>query len=603
MTHEDKLPVLTFPKRPKDTVKSADPDQLDRAIAALRTALVVEAEKDAPKPAPEAPTDSYTMVGEPKDPPYQKVGRVGVVAGAVTLPERHHKPHTARRICAIHLPDFAMERWLRWAAQHSLAPPQDQPVVLAQDAAHGPTVYATNKAARDAGIVQGTRIADARALCPTLRVEFADSGGDHAALGKLMLWARRWCPWTAIDGTAGLVLDTTGSDHLWGGEAAMLRDMETRLSRLGLSANLACAPTHGAAWALSRLGGVREVIAGADLATRISPMPVRALRIDAATVQLLQRLGLKTIGDLIAVPRVSLARRFSKAALPQNPLLRLDQMTGQLAEPISAAADPPQFQAQSTLGEPVQDPSPHLPALCRTLCADLEAAGMGTRQITIAIYRTDGELHHVSVKTAAASYDAHHIERLFDDKLDRIDPGFGFDLITLSADVVEPITKQQIRLDGSGDGTAVLAQLIDQLSARLGPKMVLRPRPLSSHTPERSETWPPALRSDMSPTNTPRPPRRPLKLFDHPEEIRVLYAVPEGPPAQFIWRKTTHRVVRYAGPERIAPEWWCDMPGTRLRDYYDVENQIARRIWLYREGVWGDARGNDPRWFVHGVFA
>jgi protein ImuB len=99
------------------------------------------------------------------------------------------------------------------------------------------------------------------------------------------------------------------------------------------------------------------------------------------------------------------------------------------------------------------------------------------------------------------------------------------------------------------------------------------------------------------------PTRRPLKIFDHPEEIKVLYAVPEGPPAQFVWRKVTHRVVRYAGPERIAPEWWKDMPGTRLRDYYDIEDQKAHRLWLYREGVWGDMRGNDPRWFVHGVFA
>ena len=65
----------------------------------------------------------------------------------------------------------------------------------------------------------------------------------RAALDRLVLWARRWCPWTARDGTDGLVLDTTGSDHLWGGEAAMLVEIETRLSLLGLSAGLAIAPT------------------------------------------------------------------------------------------------------------------------------------------------------------------------------------------------------------------------------------------------------------------------------------------------------------------------------------------------------------------------
>ncbi|MFT5065566.1 MAG: protein ImuB [Yoonia sp.] len=587
MTTKDKLPVLARHTPPKDTPKPIAPDQLEQAVAALRDALEAEVRSPAPKP--------------PVPPPVsKKVGRVGAAAGAVTLPTQTKT--STRRIIAIHLPDFAMERWERWATAHSMRPPEDLPVVLALDGAHGPTVYAANRAARSEGITQSTRIVDARALCPTLRVEFADIGGDQAALGKLMLWARRWCPWTAIDGPAGLVLDTTGSDHLWGGEAVMLRDIEERLARLGLSANLSCAPTHGTAWALSRLGGVREICTTAQLDMRLSPMPVRALRIDGGTVQLLQRLGLKTVGDLMAVPRISLARRFSKAALAQNPLLRLDQMTGQLAEPISAAADPPRFTVQANLAEPVQDPTPHLPGLCSALCVNLEAAGVGARRITVTVYRTDGEVRHITVKTAVASRDANHIRRLFDNKLDRIDPGFGFDLITLSAHGVEPVRTGQIHLDGTQPDNAALAQLIDRLSARLGAKLISQPVPAPSHLPERAEVWNAALAAPTVQRQQP-PTRRPLKIFDHPEEIKVLYAVPEGPPAQFVWRKVTHRVVRYAGPERIAPEWWKDMPGTRLRDYYDIEDQKAHRLWLYREGVWGDMRGNDPRWFVHGVFA
>jgi protein ImuB len=83
----------------------------------------------------------------------------------------------------------------------------------------------------------------------------------------------------------------------------------------------------------------------------------------------------------------------------------------------------------------------------------------------------------------------------------------------------------------------------------------------------------------------------------------VLYAVPEGPPAQFVWRRQTHRVARYGGPERIAPEWWRDRPSARLRDYFRIEDQNGRRFWMYREGLHDDGRGGDPRWFVHGLFA
>jgi protein ImuB len=94
-----------------------------------------------------------------------------------------------------------------------------------------------------------------------------------------------------------------------------------------------------------------------------------------------------------------------------------------------------------------------------------------------------------------------------------------------------------------------------------------------------------------------------LRLLTPAEEVQVIYAVPEGPPSQFRWRRVLYKTARHEGPERIAPEWWRDRPGTRLRDYYKVEVQDGRRFWLYREGVVHDGRGDTPRWFLHGLFA
>ncbi len=611
MKARDNLHVLMPPIAPaaRDTHHTALPADLARAIAALRAAETAYANRRPPVtdlPADVPAADPFTPVGAPRwragPAPHDRPGRVGAAAGAVTRsgPDMD-RDSLARRITAIHLPDFAMERWLRWSAAQGDAPPDDLPVVLACEGPHGPVVHACTRAARTAGIHTGARVVDMRALCPQMRVEYADTGGDRAALQKLALWARRFCPWTAVDGTAGLMLDTTGSDHLWGGEAQMLREIEGALATLGFSANLACAPTQGAAWALARFGAVRAICPAGELATQTAPLPARALRLDADTLLLLKRLGLKTVGDLAAVPRVSLARRFSRAPLPQNPLMRLDQMMGRLAEPVAAPDEPPRFAVQSRLAEPVQDPTPHIPALCAELCAGLAAAGFGARRITLTVYRTDGEVRDVTTATAHASRDPDHLHRLFDGKLERIDPGFGFDLITLAATQAEALAEAQTRLDGQTDTGAELARLVDRLSARLGPRAVRCPAPQESHVPERAEDWPPAL------TTAPRPASpqtaRPLRLFDTPEEVRVLYAVPEGPPAQFVWRRQTLRVTRFAGPERIAPEWWQDKPGTRLRDYYRVEDDQGRRIWLYRDGILGDGRGEVPRWFVHGAFA
>ena len=480
------------------------------------------------------------------------------------------------------------------------APPDDLATVLATEGQHGPVIHAANRAARLVGIGTGARVVDVRAICPDLRVEYADIAGDQRALERLMLWARRWCPWTVVDGPDGLILDTTGSDHLMGGEARMLEEMEARLSLLGVSARLAVAPTWGAAWALARHGAVRTICPEGGIAAALEQLPVAGLRLDGETLLLLKRLGLKTIGALAAVPRLSLARRFVRAALPANPLLRLDQAMGVLAEPVASVVEQPRIRAEARLAEPIQDPTHFLPLLCADLCAQLEKRGLGCRALNLTVYRSDGEVSTVDLVIAAPSRDANHLHGLFKGRLDRINPGFGFDLITLDAGMVEPVGALQTRLDGAAKHDLHLPQLIDRLAARFGAKAIRQPALQASHVPERAESWGSVGGGTDTGVLTKE---RPIRLLTKPEEIRVLYAVPEGPPAQFIWRRQTYRVARYEGPERIAPEWWKDRPGTRLRDYFKIEDQSGRRFWLFREGLYEDGRGGDPRWFLHGMFA
>ncbi|WP_334061325.1 Y-family DNA polymerase [Limimaricola cinnabarinus] len=604
MSGGDKLPVLAFPAPSTSRPRAADPRQLARAAEALRRATEGKAtlgrpDEGPPAPGAPMPEDSFTPVGIPR-------GRAGPrESGREGLPGISRiaapKDAAARRILSLHLPHFAIERWQRQAARGGEAPPEGTPLALALEGPHGPVIHAVNGAARAMGLGPGARVVDMRAICPELRTAFADPRADAAALQRLMLWARRWCPWTAVDGADALVMDITGADHLWGGEAMMLEEIGTRLAGLGLTARAAIAPTRGAAWALARFGAACAICGVEDLAMRTDPLPATALRLDAATVQLLDRLGLSTIGALRAVPRPSLARRFRAGPPEADPLLRLDQLSGRTPEPVDSPDDPPRFVVQARLPEPVIDPVPHLPALADELCAALVAAGFGARRLALALYRTDGEVAQAQAATSRPSHDAAHMVRLFEGRLDGLDPGFGFDLITLAALVAEALPPRQRRLDGEAEGAEDLARLIDRLSARFGARALTRPRPAPSHIPERQTLWLPALH--LPPQRFAPRADRPLRLFEPPEELRVLYAVPEGPPAQFVWRRQRLRVARFAGPERIAPEWWRDRPGTRLRDYFRIEDHTGRRFWLYREGLLGDGRGAEPRWFLHGAFA
>lgn len=539
----------------------------------------------------------------PSGAPSTAAGRVGSVRGALEGASRSSRTAQGRRILSVHLPRCAIERWLRHTrmAEEAL-------VVLATPGRHGPVIHAATRAADEAGARPGLRVADARSACPGLEVREADLRGDAAALDRLALWSRRWCPWTAVEplvaaGAGGLVMDITGAAHLWGGEAALLADIEARLAGLGLSARLAVAPTWGAAWALARFGGPRTICGPQDLAAMLGPLPIQALRLSGEASLLLRRMGLGTVGALAQVPRLPLARRFVRATPGDNPLLRLDQAMGRLAEPLDCPGEPPRFLARAVLSEPIQHPAPLLPALTAQLCAMLDAKGMGARHLLLALYRTDGEVGVVEAATARATRDPIHLVRLFEGRVEGIDPGFGFDFVTLGATVAERLPDRQDRLDGKRDEGESLARLLDRLAARFGPRAARRPTFHASHVPERAAAFVPALGTAPLSSTAQADGLRPLRLFDPPEEVRVIYAVPEGPPAQFVWRRITHRVVRFAGPERIAPEWWRDRPGTRARDYYRIEDQAGQRFWLYREGLPTDGRGGEPRWFMHGLFA
>ena len=494
-----------------------------------------------------------------------------------------------------------MDRWRRIVSQQRTLPGDDVPVVLSVQGTHGPVIHALSAEAARRGVLPGARVVDVQAIHPDLHVERADVEGDRKLLDRVALWARRWCPWTVRDGMDGITLDITGAAHLFGGEAAMLRDMATRFRMQGLGARLAIAPTRGAAQMLARFGGGGVICGPEDVAVALAPLPVAALRIDADTDRLLHRLGLKTIGKLMEVPRVALMRRFDRMAAEVNPLVLLDRALGRLGDPLNAPEEVPRWLSRVRLAEPVIDPVPHLDALAEGLCRQMAKAEQGARRLRLTIYRVDGEWRSREVALASPSREPAHLVRLMGGKLEGIDPGFGFDLLTLEALRVEPLALHQDSLDGRREAGADVAALLDRLVAKLGPQKVTWSAWVQSHLPERVEGRVAALTS--APQGVSQVQReRPLRLLEPPEEVAVLYAVPEGPPARFRWRRVSYLTARYEGPERVAPEWWRDRPGTRLRDYYKVEVGDGRRFWLYREGVLGDGRGQDPRWFLQGIF-
>lgn len=485
------------------------------------------------------------------------------------------------------------------------------------------------------------RLADARALLPDLVTTEVERETDRALLESIASWCDRYTPWVAIDplgaaqaeenasqicsaggfgGDAGLFLDVTGCGHLHGegeaGERRLLADLMQRLSNHGFTCRAAIADTAGAAWALARhaakhadlfcsIGGQRDALAS---------LPVDALRLDLPILETFLKLGLRRIGDLYPLPRAPLSRRFG-----EQPLMRLDQALGRIDEPVEPRRMPPAFRSRLSFAEPIgrtEDIAAATGRLIAALCVQFERASVGARKLELALYRVDGSVDRTAIGTSRPNRDNPGLTKLLGERLGELDPGFGIELMILSAPEVEEWTGSQDHLPETGtparpswaeDGTIDLA---DRLALRLGAENVVRLAPRDSHLPDRTQIRVPfatpvaegawARLASMKGT-------RPTRLLQRPEPVDVTAQMPDEPPRQFQWRRHVHRIVRAEGPERVADEWWRPRPNGRMmpanivppvRDYYRVEDTDGSRFWLFRDGS-----HNATKWFLHGFCA
>jgi protein ImuB len=440
-------------------------------------------------------------------------------------------------------------------------------------------------------------LADARAAIPALAVAEADPTADAEDLSHLADWCGHWTPWTATDGSDGIVLDVTGCAHLFGGEVVLLEQMCRRLRRLGFAVRAALAEAPAGAWAWARYGGGGVLPVGQQSAA-LSPLPISALRLSASLVHELEHLGLSTIATLTEIPRASLASRFESELLH-----RLDQLSGRRPEPIGPRPPPADWTQHRSFAEPIgrrEDIDASLRLLLRDLAADLAAVNRGVRQLTLTIYRVDGSIQRRTIGTARPSRAADHLARLFAEQLGGLDPGFGIEAMKLTAPLTEPSPAYQLDWQGNDAEPDALVHLIDRLQQRLDAGGVVRVAPIESHLPERAVAAVAPL-AEPAWTGWTMPLPRPLRLLPTPEPITVTAPVPDDPPVAFRWRRIFHRVARAEGPERIAAEWWRATADEPARDYYWVEDAEGRRYWMFRNGPY--TPGRPVQWYLHGLYA
>lgn len=504
------------------------------------------------------------------------------------------------RVVSLFLPTWSTDRARRKAGD--AAPPPEAPLCLIGRDGNRRVVLASDAAAQAAGLGVGMPVTKAQVLVPGLIVEDADPAADAEGLDRLAVWIlERIAPVVAPDPPDGIVIDSTGADHLHGGENAMLDGVIGRLAMSGIVARAAIADTWGAAHALARYRTRSTIVAAPGHGPSIiAPLPLEALRLPSSVSAGLRTLGFERIGDLLAQPRAPLALRFG----PEIGR-RIDQALGDLAEPIKAIRPPDLIEVRQAFAEPIgaaETIARYIAKLVGQLCERLEERGFGARRLDLICHRVDNRAEAVRVGLATPVRDVKRLTRLLCEKIDTIEPGFGIEVLTLAATIAEPLERKQTHNSLVEASFPDVSALVDTLANRVGERAVYRLAPVASDVPERCVCRIPAMAAETGaswPGHWPRPSR----LLPQPEPVETMALLPDQPPVSFTWRGIRRRVKRADGPERVFGEWWKrDAELVAVRDYFRVEDDAGERYWLYRAGDGEHAATGSHRWFLHGVF-
>ncbi|MBN8857048.1 MAG: DNA polymerase Y family protein [Sphingobacteriales bacterium] len=498
-----------------------------------------------------------------------------------------------KRLMAIWFPQLLAEGMLRRRPHLK----DELFVVAAPD--HGRMrITAVCPAAQKQGICIGMAVADARALVANIQVLDDEPQLPLHLLTGLGHWCIRYTPTVATDMPDGLLLDVSGCAHLWGGEEKYATDIQNRLKGFGYTTRIAIAGTIGTAWALARYGKQPVVLApSGEERVALFSLPPAALRLENSIVERLQKLGLYTIGHFINMGRSILRRRFGAGLLNQ-----MDQAFGWKEEPLTPLQPVEPYQERLPCLEPILTRSGieiALQQLLNILCERLTKEGKGLRKAVFKAYRVDGEVQQLEIGTHLPSQQATHLFKLFELKIDQIEPALGIELFVLEAPTVEKARSSQEALwHTSTVNDTRLAQLLDQLTGKLGKGIVHRYLPAEHFWPERSIKE--AQELSEQPTTAWREDRpRPVRLLSVPEPVEVAAPIPDYPPMHFRHKGQLHSIKKADGPERIEREWWIDQG--QHRDYYVVEDDKGERFWLFRLGHYS---GDKPhQWYLHGFFA
>lgn len=413
--------------------------------------------------------------------------------------------------------------------------------------------------------------------------------------------ARAW-GWRALQFTPrvafvdeALLLEVGASERLFGGRKRLLR-------RLLKTQGIATIPWASGPTSLVALSLLRLQRAGAVLPEEVPEgLPLATFTAATDSLETLERIGVTTLGQLRALPRGGVARRFGSELLQA-----MDAAFGDRPERYEWIALPPKFDEGlelpflATSAPELMQGTLHLLARLQTW---LQARNLGVLALelewTLDLRRLDGRplppTERLALRTAQPTQDMRHLRRLASEQLARATIAAPANFLRLrSLETVAWGGRTTSLLPEDHKPGEKLHELVERLSVRLGEKNVTIVRAREDHRPEAMQEWVPAMSAAEPPPAAGKEEDAllPSWLLREPLRLQVKGDQP--------WYQGPLQLLTRA--RRVEAAWWD--PSARepvLRDYFVARSEKAGLLWIYRERLSADQE--HAQWFLHGLYA
>jgi protein ImuB len=477
------------------------------------------------------------------------------------------------RIACLRVPDLPLAAELRASPELAGAP-------LAIAAGSGPRaeLIAVSPEARRAGIRALSTVTHARAVCGDLQVRIASPALERAARAALLDAALSFSPRAALApvasgpraAEAAVFLDAAGTASLFRSEHGLASALAARASRLGLPGQVAVASSRSVARIAARSlagPGTCRVLAPAEERRFLSPLPVDVLDPDDELAGALTRFGVRTLGELLRLPRRALATRLGPQALA---LVRC--ALGHESEPLLPVPRCAALAESVDLEHAIERLEPlafALQGVLSRLLARLEVRHLACGDLSLQLELQGGGRDVRRVAVAAPTLDLRVLVRLVCHALEARPPGAPVEGLGVETEGRSVRADQLDLFRPPGPAPGALAATLAELEALCGDGRVGAPQVADSHHPEAFglARFDPGRRG--APADDPARPGSVLALRvlrpAVPAEVRLAGGRP-------VWLRSavaSGRLLRAAGPWRVTGGWWSREQHFAF-DHFDV---------------------------------